>query len=645
MTAMNSLAITQVDLHEHLKSAQAYLDNARERVQLASHASGSYAGSQTMDDAVSFSGLIADVDTDDSLMTDTQLHTLRAVRAAMQMGFHLAEQYRLRSGAASFDSAHGLSDAQKGELNEKMQTAAAVTLFSFARYLQWDMYALSEHNTFVGNIPATYDKVNLASPKRAIMGAMYHLAKHVEKEVNGSDERLVAAVVGFAQVLQEAVLNRVVGLKHVDVFTGVSYTLEETDFSIAGFNVESFGTTKSAEVKRVERDDVIGNSEAIIPLFNSIDKLMLYDVDRQMNPLLALGNFPAVMGYDGDPGNGKTYTMSAGATYFTDCAKERGLPYKVMVVPGFVDKYQGESKKAAERWCIEFMDPTSIKFGIGDEFEQIMGDHGSENASEGSKEVSTTFLKAFDGVETIQRGHSLFLYGTNYRELINPAFLSRTNLRAFVGGAETLDDFVRFIVLMLKKVHGNFPGLVNFKNIDWDMNLRAPQVPDSAEDLKIFVDPSATIDQVYAQAQSMHAQDDIYFLARFFWLMKRRFSAFSLRDCKNTIEAATSQVGNFEVPKDFITNPALYADKTFEEKQGLITELARGHVASLGTDFVSLINDRAHYYAADALRTADVKHTRAVKELADRMLVQTDADAKIQQLLAERRAFIGNKAA
>ena len=88
MTGMNSLAITQADLQEHLKSAQAYLDNARERVPLGTT-------NQMIDDAVSFSGLIANVDAADSLMTDVQLHTLRAVRAAMQMGFHLAEQYRL----------------------------------------------------------------------------------------------------------------------------------------------------------------------------------------------------------------------------------------------------------------------------------------------------------------------------------------------------------------------------------------------------------------------------------------------------------------------------------------------------------------------------------------------------------------------
>ena len=46
---------------------------------------------------------------------------------------------------------------------------------------------------------------------------------------------VVAAVFGFAQAAQEAILNRVSGFKHTEPFTGVAYTLEDTDFSVSGF--------------------------------------------------------------------------------------------------------------------------------------------------------------------------------------------------------------------------------------------------------------------------------------------------------------------------------------------------------------------------------------------------------------------------
>jgi hypothetical protein len=642
--AVNAVTITQLDLKEQRPDAQALI----ERVSWKVSSDVNYSDPTNVyvpglgrerDEQVSLTTLFEKLDPSDSLPSDVQMHVLRAIRGGLQVARHVSDSYGERAGIPDSNRGAGLTEIQLTEINVKKQTSAAIALFCFSRYLLWDLRELTERNDYLETVSATIPEVELSRLVPALRSAVFYLGKNIETKAQSDDGRLVAVVWRFAEQLQMEILNRLGVFQHQAAFADVNYLLEETDFSIHGFEVARFGGTKSAEVKRVERDEVIGNSEAMKPLFAAVQKLMLYDVVRQMNPLLALGKFPAVIGYDGEPGNGKTLAMSAGATYFVDLAIEMGLPHKVMIVPSFVDKYQGESQKQAQQWCDEFFDPTSVKFGVGDEFEQTMGDHGSDSASEGSKEVSTTFLKAFDGVGTIPRGHSTFLYGTNYRELINPAFLSRTNLRAFVGGAETLNDYVRFIVLMLKKVNQNFPGLVNYKNIDWDMNLRAPQVPDL--DDNIFVDPSATVEEVLAQAQSMHDADDVLFLARFFWLMKRRFAAFSLRDCKNTIEAATSQMANFEVPMEFIQNAAAYSEKSFEEKQGLLTELARAHVGSLGTDFVSLINDRAHYYAADALRTADVRHTRAVKDLAGQMLVRADADVKIRELLEERRKLAG----
>ena len=216
----------------------------------------------------------------------------------------------------------------------------------------------------------------------------------------------------------------------------------------------------------------------------------------------------------------------------------------------------------------------------------------------------------------------MFAWLTNYIEIIDKAWLSRTNGKAFVGGAETIDDYVRFIVLSLKKVHKNFPGLINYRGVQWDMDLRAPQVPDT---LRIEVDPSATVGQLYTIAQEHHREDDILFLATFFWLVKKRFKRFSLRDCKNAIEAVTARVSDFAIPQEFITNPASYANRSFAEKQGLVAELARSHIGGLGTDFATMLNERSNFFAGEALRVGDVQHLRAVDDMKKRLLVERDA--------------------
>ena len=642
----NAVAITKQDLAKQRGEAQTLIRQTAWTVRdvydskdpTTVHVAGT---NREREEKVSLTEIFDSIDAEDDLLSDQQMHVLRAIRQGLQLSMHIAQSYSDRSGIPSSNRNAGLTADQVTVINEKKQTAAAAALFSFTRYVMWDIRELVSGNAFTGNVAVTIDEVELSRVVPALRAMVFYLGKNIEKQTLGDDSRLVAVVQQFVAQLQQEVLNRLGSLKHQVAFTDVSYLLEETDFSLSGFEVTDFGTKGTAQVKRVERDEVIGNSEAMNPLFLAIEKLCLYDIATQMNPIIALGKFPSVLGFDGDPGNGKTLAMAAGATYFQDLATEMGLPHKVMVIPSFVDKYQGESDKAAQRWCADFQDPRSIKYGIGDEFEQVIPDHGNDDSSEGAKGVATAFLKAFDGVETIIRGHSVFIYGTNYREKIDKAFLSRTNVRAYVGGAETLDDYIRFIVLMLKKINHNFPGLIKFKHVDWSMNLRAPQVPDS--DSSLFVDPSATVADVYNLAAGMYEADDIRFLAKFFWLMKRRFSAFSLRDCKNAIDGATAQVANFRVPTEFINNAATYRDLPFIQKQGLLTELATAHVGTMGTDFVSLLTERAQYYAGDALRTADVKHERAVQELAGRMLVQADADAQIQQLLAARQAVDGSK--
>ena len=624
----NAVTITRAELEEKLKGAQDLIKSVSwtvsNDIDFADATTVYVEGMEReSEQSIGLIALFEAINPKDELFSDAQMHVLRAIRTGLQLGEHVAGCYSERAGIPDSNRETGLSDAQKTAINIKKQTAAAVALFCFARYVIWDLRELVEGNAFLETVKATIPEVELSRIVPAQRASTFYLGKNIEAKVQGDDGRLVAVVQQFAETLQQEIVNRQGALQHTTAFTDVTYLLEETDFNLHGFEVMDFGSTSRATVKRVERDEMIGNTEAIDPLFAAIDKLVLYDPKAQMNPVLALGKFPNVFGLDGDAGNGKTLLGSAGATRFSDRSKEMGLPYKVMVVPSFVDKYQGVSEKAAVRWITEFMDPRYATFGIGDEFEQVVPDHGDSDSSEGQKGVGTAFLKAWDGVSTIARGDSIFVWMTNYIEIIDKAWLSRTNGRAYVGGAETLDDYIRFLVLMLRNVNTNFPGLINITSIDWDMNLRAPQVPDT---LHVDVDPSETVEELYRKAQALHDNErDVQFLATFFWLVKKRFKAFSFRSCKNAIEAVTAKVADFEVPEEFVSNPGMYAERQFEEKQGLVADLARAHVKEQGVDFSTMLNESACYFANEALRVGDVQHRRAVEEYKRQLLVQRDA--------------------
>lgn len=633
MTALNSLAVTEADLKVQIETAQAYLENARHQVELRSRATmGTHVRGSTTTDEVSITGIVKAISVDDPLPSDAELHTLRAIRRAMQMGFHLSEQYRQRSGAASFDSAHGLADAQKAELNEKMQTAAAIMVFVTARFILWDMRLLVENNSFVGNIPAEFDQMDISTPRSAVMTMMYFLGKHLEKEVNDSDERLVAAVYGFAQVAEETILNRVTGFKYTEPFTSVSYTLENDDFMVAGFEPVST-KRQAAEVKEVYPDDVIGNKTAVAAVESSMRKLFLYDPATQRNPINDFGGFESVQFFSGDPGNGKTLILSVARTLGRDFSEATGIPYQDIVVPNMVSKMQGESTDLAQSVIRQLLDPRSVNLGIGDEWEVVMPDHGGDHVSEGDKKVAIEWLKGLSGVSSQDRGNFLMLSASNYPENVDKAYMSRVKAKHYIVGAETEDDYVRFIILNLRKLFKKYPRIVNLKNVDWEMDIRAPQVPNSED---VFVSPDMSVADIYAETAKVYDHDDIRFFARFFFMMKLRQSTFSLRDCANIIDGAKAHVAGFEVPVDWIEQPATYVEQEFEVKTGLISELADAHVADSGVNFAEMLSRQAMYYAEEALRMGETRLQRAVDARAEDMLVYQLAENQLADKFKRR---------
>lgn len=616
----SGVSVSERELLPHLSNAQALIDTTRWKVAPEKSASGvgSYTGGMTFDKDISLTALVKNINPDDKLHSDAQLHTLRAIRRGVQMGFHLADEYRKRSGVASFDAAAGkLSQDQISEYNEKMQTAAAIAQFAAAQYVLWDMRALKENNSFVGNIGTSVDEINLATPTKALQCMIFYLARNVEQHVGNSDEKLVAVVSGFMEALEKEIIGRSGSFKHAGVFTDVTYQLEDSEFSISGFEAMVL-FHESAEVKEVYPNEIIGNSEAVDELAKAMRKLFLYDVATQTNPIKDFGGFQSVILLSGLPGNGKTLLLSMARTLGRDYSRESGVPFQDLVVPNMVSKMQGESTDFARAYLKKLIDPRTINLGIADEIEAILPDHGGDDISEGDKKVAVEFLKTFSGVSSVDRLNFLFLGATNYPENIDKAFMSRVKSKHYVTGAETVNDYVRFLVLNLRKLNKRYPGIVNLKNADWNMDTTAPRVPDKDP---IHVDPTWSVAKVREQALKMADPDDIYFFAYFFFMMKLRQKKFSLRDCANSIDGAKAHISGFEVPVEWVTQRQHYIDKLPEEKSGMIAELAREHIEKSRVNFAQMLDQKALYYAEELLRIEETRRERDVAAYLDKRIV------------------------
>lgn len=584
MTALNSLAVTEADLKGQLEAAQAYLENTRQRVELRATATmGTHVRGSTTSDEVSIRRIVESISTDDPLLSDTQLHTLRAIRRGLQMGFHLAEQYRQRSGAASFETAHGLADAQKAELNEKMQTAAAVLVFSTARFILWDMRLLVENNSFLGNIPSEFGQVDISTPRSAAMAMMYYLGKHLQQETNGSDDRLVAAVYGFAQVAQEAVLNRVPGLKHSELFTGVAYMLENTDFSIAGFEAGSFSGANSVEFNRVDMGEIVGNADAKHFARRLALRLLAYNFIEQRNVFSELGGLPLTwMGY-GKPGTGKSMMIAALATIIKDHCDHLNIPFLFHPLPdNLIDSYQGKSAQNMMSWFGPIQDPTKLIFAPIDDAENNFEDRDRKAVSEGVKAVIGVFLRYTEGAYSVNRGNATIGLFTNLADIIDPAVRSRIQGRMVIDGADSVEDYIDQNWLMLQ----GFADQAGF------FDLEQPKVYErmSAQRLlKSLGDAAQTRD---APAQP-RARDVFEFALRdndprsedFFGTLFMRFMevfpTFSSRDVRNVHSAVKQRIMDFDLPTEWFDTPDVFCQQPYDRQKAMVLELRDQNLGGL----------------------------------------------------------------
>ncbi|MFA5993459.1 MAG: AAA family ATPase [Parcubacteria group bacterium] len=621
MKGTSAISITEKELREKLKDAQPILKEATFTVKVGDESSTptllqSSPGGQEEEQSISVWKLIHDINSEDDLLSDMRSHALLTIRRGIQIGLHISSAYGARAGIPDSNRETG-TQAQITEISEKKQTAAAIALFSMTRYIMWNMQSVLDNNAFLDNVNIVIDEVELSRTVPAIKGAVFFLGKNIESQVGKDDARLAAVVYKYAEVLQDDILNRMDSFKHTSVFTDVTYQLEETDFVIAGFE-EMTLSQNTVEVKEVYPADVIGSSKAVAEVEDAVSKLFLYDFETQTHPIKDLGGIQSPMLLSGPPGNGKTLLLSLARTLARDYAAASGLPFRDLVVPNMVSKMQGESSDLAKAFLQKLLDPRTINLGIGDEFEAVMPNHGSDDVSEGDKKVAVEFLKGLSGVSSVDRMNFLFMAATNFPENIDPAFMNRVKSRNYIAGAETMQDYIRFIVMNLRKLNQRYPNLINLTGVDWNMDLRSSRM---ADDMQVLVDPRMGVADIQAKALEHYAPDDIRFFALFFHMMKSRQKTFSLRDCDNAIGGAKAHLAGFKVPLEWITEQRHYIVQPSEVKTGLVTDLAKDYVATSGINFVQIFTQKIMYYAEEALRMAEVKQQREIEEYAEKRLV------------------------
>jgi hypothetical protein len=634
--ALNSVCVTEKDLRKHLGNAQALLQEVTMRVPVVQASRGTFISSgSTVAEKMGILQMIKDIDPEDAIGSHVRWRVIRALCRGIQMAYYMSREYRKRSGVENFDTARGATTDQNTVFNEKMQTAAAIAQFSFARYVLWDLRTLIEKNSLAGNITVTANEINLTQPTKALECLLFYLGKNIHQFVERSDDRLLVIVEEYIESLQQEILNRKEALKYTEFFVDVTYQLEETEFSIAGFALVDLINARSVEFNRVDFGQIAGNRDAKRFLYMDAKRRLCYDLTAQKNPFLELGGLTPVFMGCGIPGTGKSMFIAAYATMLSDMCASIGLPFLFHPLPdNIVDPYQGNSARNMLNWIKVLQDPKRIIWAPIDDAENILENRLHQGVSEGVKAAIGIFLRYTEGAYAISRGNGAIGVFTNLPENLDPAVLSRIQARFMIDGARKIGDFLYQDFLWWEKIAKSDPEFVQMTTphgYQWGEDQGVASSMGEISD-GLMIPQEVRIRDIFDRVLTKASPDSHQFFAELYMAVQAEYKYFSSRDVRNIQSAVNLRIMDFDLPDEWFTGErSVFVEKVYEEKLQMILELRKANMK--GLSFADIRLQEANRYLDNMARIADAEFQRnveaGVRQMRERLAVEKAVQEKI----------------
>ena len=565
------------------------------------------------------------------LLTDAANHTMRVIKGAICLAYHVAGQYNAASGTetlSKLNAAKRLSSIQVTEFQEKTSTAAAAAVFTMASYVEW---ALSSYETekvsALKMLGIEIPEVNLLNYIKGIEGALYYFALHVTKsgEVK-TDIQLVKAAILYFQSMVKEVKFREASQGHKEYFENVSYRLVDTGFILKGFNVPSSVIVVTNEFNTLKFEEIVGNRLAKHAAARTAQRLVCYDRERRENPFSVIGGFHTTqLGY-GFPGTGKSMQIAATATLIDEYCKRIGLPFIFNPIPqALVSTYQGGSAERMELWMSRRNNTEAIVYMPIDDAENVFKNRTHEGVSSGVLEVISVFLNGTEGASAPKYGNSVVALLTNLPELIDPAVMSRVSSRFTIDGAVTVEDFLDQDFLWWKSVSEVDAEFINMKDPKTYKYLANQRKVSSVAQLNVPLGEVSDdrIKLALAIADKKHDRREQEFFATLYREVKDRYPTFTSRDVRNIQQAVSSRVTDFDLPEEWFERPEQFFQQAFPRKVEILKDLMRSNMK--GLTFAEVRFEETIRYLGTLANIANIDRERRIAARMETMAIETIA--------------------
>lgn len=572
-------------------------------------------------------------------LTQNNAFLADAIRTGCAIGMHLANQYNRSSGlehliALNTRPGGRVPESQEAEFHAKQRTASAILLFSLASYVFWKLsqYKYEEVHKINVRFNGVPD-MDVSMPMRSLNCVLFYLSWYCEKSgtVNTELEMLKLVSLYFESVLED-LKGQVKSLEYTNFFTDVKYKLEDSDFTVDGFESTQSVVSVSGRFNRFEFGDMVGNKEVKVWGRRTAMRVCLYDPELQKNPIEEINGLARFrMGF-GVPGTGKTLSARCIATIISDYAEMRGIPFVFHPLPDdLISQYQGGSAERMKNWMKALYDPTSIIYAVADDAENMFRDRTHPGASEGSNQVISVFLRGSEGAEAIFHGNVVFDFLTNIPEIMDSAVTSRIQARFPINGAQTVHDWVDQHQLWFSKLAKFNPDFIQVNPLDgYEYGYDQRNFASMAQiESGIYQPKNRDVKEIFERIQMDWGFDDVGFVGHLLESTQDRFPSFSSRDLRNVHTGIDDRLNDYDIPETWFEHPAQFFEKPYEERVEMLRELQSSSFGKLS--FGEVCVSEALRYIDTYASMADRDFDRRVNEIVKQAQIREAAEAQLRQ--------------
>ncbi len=347
------------------------------------------------------------------------------------------------------------------------------------------------------------------------------------------------------------------------------------EFTISGYKA-SFEEKNRTRVEFVPLfpHQVAGNVLAKKEMLRDMDRIALYDIALQKNPLIEVGGLSWSVLYDGLPGTGKSSLFRMGLTRLnqrcnqvSEFAKLKNLSelrWKQLIVDqGIKDEFYGKTGKNLLAILDQAKKTDGIYIITTDDIDLLVSGDRNSSSGGGDRDVLNILMQFSDGINTVIRGNVQWWAATNDATAMDPALRQRFVSRYSVDGPREWHDYADILYDKLK-------NWIDLGIVDIDKGKGYE--PYEARKGETGYETAGNTGGLFSGLKKNPTLRDIGELCR---EQKDREERFTGRAVHAVSEAIKKRINDYEIPEEWFEKPELFYNCEYMKRVDMLKELCR----------------------------------------------------------------------